>query len=655
MLVPTRLIVLEDNIQDTELVCRCLKGEWPKCEITSVTANEPFEKALKEGSFDVILADYLIPGFSGLAALEMAKKLCPDVPFIFVSGGIGDEVAVESLKAGATDYVLKDRLARLIPAIRRALNEAAQLQLNKKVAEQLRHSEQQYRQLVNSIDGIVWQADFPTLRYSFVSPQAERLLGYPVSDWLENADFWQEHIHQEDRKRVADLFSELSEQRKYLNFEYRMLAADGRAIWFRDIITLIAEPGKPSQVQGIMVNITPRKMAESARRESEAMLEQSNHDLMRRNNEIQSFYHTLSHELKTPLTSAREFISILMEGLAGPLTETQQEYLGVAMDSCNQLRVCINDLIDATRLETGKLTLQIQPASLTGLVQKILTAMGPRAAEKKLALIDHLQPDLVPVPMDETRITQVVTNLLNNAIKHTRPGGTITVTAGQSLARPQVVEVSIADTGCGIPNEERERIFDRLYQIKKGDASSEQGVGLGLYLCRELVQLHGGAIHVESEVGRGSTFSFCLPMDQRWLQTSLLVIDDDPMILDMVRELLGAEHFHVRTARDGEEGLAEIRRQVPDIILLDLAMPNLDGAATLKAIRENWGALPVILHTGFADSEIVKEAVLFSPFTLLAKPSTAAQIVETVRKVQRSGDTTTWQKNHFGLARPRFS
>jgi CheY-like chemotaxis protein len=110
----------------------------------------------------------------------------------------------------------------------------------------------------------------------------------------------------------------------------------------------------------------------------------------------------------------------------------------------------------------------------------------------------------------------------------------------------------------------------------------------------------------------------------------------------------------VRTARDGEEGLAEIRRQIPDIILLDLAMPNMDGAATLKAIRENWGALPVILHTGFADSDIVKEAVLFSPFTLLAKPSTAAQIIETVRKVQRSGDTTTWQKNHFGLHRPRF-
>jgi PAS domain S-box-containing protein len=638
---------------DAQLVCRGVTTEWPLCEVVHVNGREPFEQALKEQSFDVILADYSLPGISGLNALEMARILCPDTPFLFVSGAIGDEVAVESLKAGATDYVLKDRLARLVPAIRRALNEAAQLKLSKKVAEQLGQSEQQYRHLVNSIDGIVWQADFPSLRFTFVSQQAERLLGYPVSAWLDQDDFWQQHIHTEDRQRATDLFSELNRENMYLNFEYRMLASDGRVIWFRDIITLLAEPGQPKQVRGIMVNITPRKQAESARLESEAKLEQTNRDLMRRNQEIQSFYHTLSHELKTPLTSAREFISILMEGLAGPVTETQQEYLGVALDSCNQLRVCINDLLDATRLETGKLTLQLQPASLTGLIQRILTAMGPRAAEKKLALIDELQPELPPVPMDETRITQVVTNLLNNAIKHTRPGGTIIVRAGQSTDRPQLVEVSVTDTGCGIPPEECERIFDRLYQIKAGDASNEQGVGLGLYLCRELVQLHGGGIQVESEVGRGSTFSFFLPMDRRWLQTSLLVIDDDPLILDMVRELLGAEHFHVRTARDGEEGLAEIRRQVPDIILLDLAMPNMDGAATLKAIRENWGPLPVILHTGFANSEIVKEAVLFSPFTLLAKPSTAAQIIETVRKVQRSGDTTTWQKNHFGLQRPR--
>ncbi len=218
---PRRLLLLEDYPDDAELLRRSLAIEWPDCEIVLLSTEGGFRAALQQKGCDLILSDYSLPGFDGLAALAVARQECPEVPFLFVSGAIGDEIAVESLKAGATDYVLKDRLARLVPAIRRALKEA------------------------------------------------------------------------EERAR---------------------------------------------------------------RREAEEQLEQSNKDLLRTNQEIQNFYHTLSHELKTPLTSAREFISIVMDGLAGPLNESQLEYLGIALDSCNQLRVCINDLLDAARLETGPWT-----------------------------------------------------------------------------------------------------------------------------------------------------------------------------------------------------------------------------------------------------------------------------------------------------------
>ena len=136
------------------------------------------------------------------------------------------------------------------------------------------------------------------------------------------------------------------------------------------------------------------------------------------------------------------------------------------------------------------------------------------------------------------------------------------------------------------------------------------------------------------------------------LQSNLLLIDDDPQLLDMLRLLLSAERFNVRTARDGLEGLREMRRQTPDMVMLDLAMPNLDGAATLREIRKSWGAIPVILHTAFADGDLMKQAVEFCPFTLLAKPSSPEQLLETVRKVQRSADTALWKKNHFGLQKP---
>jgi len=266
-----------------------------------------------------------------------------------------------------------------------------------------------------------------------------------------------------------------------------------------------------------------------------------------------------------------------------------------------------------------------------------------------------LKPDLPEASLDEHKITQVLTNLLSNALSFTPPGGSILIKAAQADGHPELLQVSVSDTGCGVPKHEQERIFDRLHQVKAGDATTEQGIGLGLYLCRELVRLHGGTISVESEPGKGSTFTFVLPRTQQLLQTDLLLVDDDPDMLDMLRQLLVAEHYNVRVARDGREALQEMRRQTPDIVLLDLAMPDLNGAATLREIRKAWGQIPVILHTAFANGELMKQALTSSPFTLLAKPCTPDQILQTVRKVQRSGDTDIWKKNHFGLERPRLN
>src|SRR5882672_9327074 len=228
---PQRLLLLEDDPNDAELLRRHLSGEWPECEVIRVSAEASFRAALKAGGFDLILSDYRLPGFDGMAALALARKHYPDIPFIFVTGAIGDEVAVGSLKAGATDYVLKDRLPRLVPTIRRSLNEAEEFGRRKQIEQKLRDSEGEYRSLVNSVDGIVWAADLPRLRFTFVSEQAERLLGYPASCWLEEPDFWQRHIHAEDRPGAVAHCTHLSAEEKYQNFEYRMLAADGRVVW----------------------------------------------------------------------------------------------------------------------------------------------------------------------------------------------------------------------------------------------------------------------------------------------------------------------------------------------------------------------------------------------------------------------------------------
>jgi signal transduction histidine kinase/CheY-like chemotaxis protein len=367
---------------------------------------------------------------------------------------------------------------------------------------------------------------------------------------------------------------------------------------------------------------------------AEQALEKSNKHLLRKNEEIQNFYHTVSHELKTPLTSAREFISIVLDGLAGPLNETQQEYLGIARESCHRLRVCINDLMDATRLETGKLTLEMKRGSLATLVQKLVTLLGPVAARKQISLKHEVQADLPDFPFDENRLMQVLVNLANNALKFTPENGRVTITAGEAPNEPGYFKVSVNDTGCGIAPAELERIFECLYQVPNKDGGSEQGVGLGLYICRELVQSHGGKIWVESELGTGSTFCFSIPQEQSSEAIHVLVVDDDSTIIDMMSRGLGSEGFRVTTANDGAIALAKIRQEVPDVVVVDLEMPNIDGAEMLKQIRQNWGLLPVILHTGFPHAEIMRRAMEFSPFTVLAKPCGINQLVETIRSLQ---------------------
>jgi len=241
-------------------------------------------------------------------------------------------------------------------------------------------------------------------------------------------------------------------------------------------------------------------------------LQNKNLDLKKKNAEIQYFYHTLSHELKTPLTSAREFIAIVTEGLVGELNETQIEYLNIATESCSRLGIYINDLFDAARLDTGKLSLDLKPASLSKLIQNVNIIMRAKALKMNIRLYMDLDTELPDVVVDENRVMQILTNLYNNAMKFTPEGGSVGVRLYQDPQNPEWVEISVADTGCGILEEQIEYLFDRYYQVEQVDPERAKGVGLGLYLIKELVGLHGGNISVESKLGKGTTFTITLPM-----------------------------------------------------------------------------------------------------------------------------------------------
>jgi PAS domain S-box-containing protein len=505
----------------------------------------------------------------------------------------------------------------------------------RKVADALRNSRTLYHSLVENLPVNIWRTDVAG-RFTFVNAHLcaslgvahEEILGKSVSDFYTTATA--ERRARDDRN-VLDTehpFEDIQE------FETR----SGRHGFEQVLKTPFHDAdGRTLGVQGISWDVTERRRAEEEMRRIQGQLERSNADLRHKNEEIQNFYHTLSHELKTPLTSAREFIAIVMDGLAGGLNKTQREYLRIALESCNQLRVCINDLLDATRLETGKLSIDLKPASLGTLVGRIVKALRPAAAGKRIELTCEVEPDVPAVSVDENRITQVITNLLNNALKFTEPNGRIVARVSSSIDQADMVEVSVSDTGRGIPAEQLDRIFDRLYQVKSGDASTEQGVGLGLYICRDLVRLHGGDICVESKVGEGSKFTFTLPLQPTLHRANLLLVDDDPAVREILSRVLERAEFTVSTAEDGQSALQQIRRQVPDVVLMDLEMPGLDGPATLQEIRKHWRSLPVILHTGHVNGPLLNRALEWSPFTVLAKPCPMDQLVQTVRDLDQRG------------------
>jgi signal transduction histidine kinase len=238
-------------------------------------------------------------------------------------------------------------------------------------------------------------------------------------------------------------------------------------------------------------------------------LELSNRELHRRNDAIRRFHHTLSHELRSPLTAAREFALLLIDGLEGPLTPAQHRDIEAVKEACDQMAVYVDDLIDATRLETGKLHVEPVPIALAEPVRRAVVPAYRAAAERGLRLVDRVPPDLPPVLADEVRIAQVLTNLLNNALKFTPKGGEIAIEAAPRPADGLVV-VSVSDTGRGIAPAELARIFDPFYQAQGVEGSGEGGLGLGLWIVKEIVTLHGSEICAESTPGRGSRFSFTL-------------------------------------------------------------------------------------------------------------------------------------------------
>ena len=458
---------------------------------------------------DLVLMDIdLGAGMSGIES-ALAIQQQHDVPIIYVTANSDADTVRTAAQSGPFGYILKPFEDReLETAIRIAM-------VRHEMERRLKESERRFSATLTSIaDGLI--ATDADGCVAFFNPSAEKISGWRRGEALGHKLESIFPLHNDGTHRLdTDFFSSFLVPGTLPGLSRTALLGrrDGSTIPVEYRAAHIHD--ERQRLTGIVISfsdIRERRQAEEAIRQAQEERNRAHEELKRKHEELQSFYHTVSHEIKTPLTSAREFISLMLEGLAGPINQTQNEYLGIARESCDRMRTCINDMLDVTRLETGKMSLQLQPASLGNLARRVVKVLLPAAGQKQIKLTCSVAPGLPDILMDETRIAQVITNLLNNALKFTPSGGVIRVGVGLAPSPADHLELTVADTGRGIPAEHLPRIFDRLYQVQANDCSSCLGLGLGLNICQELVRLHQGSIRVESEVGRGSTFFVALPM-----------------------------------------------------------------------------------------------------------------------------------------------
>jgi signal transduction histidine kinase/class 3 adenylate cyclase/CheY-like chemotaxis protein len=395
-------------------------------------------------------------------------------------------------------------------------------------------------------------------------------------------------------------------------------------------------------------------------KESFTTLEKQNEELKHLDQLKDEFLANTSHELRTPLNGIIGIAESLVDGATGTLPTATTANLDLIVSSGRRLSTLINDILDFSKLRHKTLELQLKPVDLRAITYLILALSQPLATQKKLQLINHIAPDLPPVEADENRLQQILYNLIGNAIKFTL-SGSVEVFAEQ-LENQDILAITISDTGIGIPDDKFEQIFESFEQVEGSNAREYGGTGLGLAVTKKLVELHGGTIHVESLVGKGSKFTFTLPISQNKAEVNeavqaiadltpleleisdnlalqkvensqeisttdqpfkVLIVDDEPVNRQVLINNLSLYNYALTEASNGQEAL-EILEQgfIPDLILLDVMMPKMTGYEVCQHIRDQFPAyeLPIVMLTAKNRVNDVLEGFAAGANDYLSKP-----------------------------------
>jgi signal transduction histidine kinase len=468
---PLRILLVEDSENDALLVIRTLQKGGVSCSWERVDTAEALRSQLERSSWDLVIADWNLPSFNALQALAMVRATDQDIPFIIASGTIGEEQAVAAMKAGAHDYVRKDNLARLVPAVDRELREAVERRGRREAVQGLKTQFEQIMAIFDSMQALVYVSDMETRALLFINRAgglAGDLVGRPCHEVLHDSPTPCPFCTND--KLLVDGIPGPPHIWEYEEKE------TGR--WYQCIDRAIRWPDGRLVRLEIAVDITERKNMEQMKEE---MLS------------------AVSHEMRTPLTAILGFTDYLLTEETSP--EQTKSCLTTIYRETERLNELIGNFLELQRLKARAEQPPLRPVPVPELLDFAVQLF--RGASRHHHIRVDCRADTPPVLGNRDQLHELLANLLSNAIKYSPDGGEVMV---RSENTAEGVVLSVRDQGIGIPAPLLERIFDKFYRVDNSDRRRMGGTGLGLTLVKEIVLVHGGRVWVESTPGAGSTF-----------------------------------------------------------------------------------------------------------------------------------------------------
>ena len=635
--LPLRVLHLEDTENDRELVRLSLQDAGFRCEFTYASSEREFEAALASGEFDLILSDFTLPGYHGAYALALARARIPDVPYVFLSGTIGEERAIESLKSGATDYVLKDHIERLVPAVRRALREAAERAQRKATDEALRQSEERFREMAETIQDVFWVASPDSRKLTYVSPAYEvvwqRARDRRLVSWAD----WIDAVMPEDRAPLAAARDDLNAGRK-TRLEYRIRRPSGALRWIEERgYPILNADGEVKRIVGVAVDITERMDLQSQLIQAQKL------------EAIGFLAGGVAHDFNNVLSVINAYTEMLAHDQ--PQTPAAVEQLKEILAASRRAATLVRQLLVFSRREA----MRQQTVNLNDTVRDI-AKMLERLIGERIKLNLDLAPEPAWVRADAGMMEQVVANLSVNARDAMPKGGSLSIsihreTLGpermnpKSAARPgEFVRLEVRDTGCGIPAENLDRIFEPFFTTKP------DGTGLGLATVSRILQQHRGWIDVRSEIGRGTSFSIffpavtaerpaaAAPVGQASIEggdETILLVEDELTVRQCAAAILQRFGYRVLEAGTSKQALDVWRNHQTEIQLLltDLILPDrLTGLELADVLKKDRPKLKVVLTTGYLGATQNSAIAERTDIHFVHKPYDVWTLAKTIRQ-----------------------